>query len=133
MATVVLPTTMCEQPARRRLRWIFDHELSQLRRRDAWSALLFSLVQIFFFYVPWYWWLRRQVRLCQEYVADAAAVAETGPVEGYAEFLLHWSAAPAVPAGASGGFRHPFDLFKRITLLIRSSLTLGQRLPQRSS
>ena len=36
--TVVLPASMCQPPTPRQLRWIFAHELTHLRRRDAWSA-----------------------------------------------------------------------------------------------
>ena len=86
--TVVLPASMCQPAAPRQLRWIFAHELTHLRRRDAWSALLFNLGQVFFFAVPWFWWLRRQVRLCQEYVADAAAAQQDEAHVDYAEFLL---------------------------------------------
>src|SRR5207249_1227066 len=93
-------------------------ELTHLRRRDGWGALLLSLGQSAYFYLPWFWWLRRQVRLCQEYVADAAAVAAGGSREDYAEFLLNWTAAPAAPAGATGVCGTQSDLFRRITMLL---------------
>jgi hypothetical protein len=131
--TIVLPELLCEAGDEATLRWVLAHELSHLRRRDALTSLLFGVGRAVYFFLPWFWWLRRQVRLCQEYVADAAAVAETGPVEGYAEFLLHWSAAPAVPAGAAGVSGHSSDLFRRITMLIRSPFTLEQRCPRRWS
>src|SRR5262249_54525587 len=89
---VILPASLCEEEARSVLPWVFAHELTHLERRDGWTCLLFSLAQAFYFYVPWFWWLRRQVRLCQEYVADAAAV-RTSHAEDYAQFLLNLTAA----------------------------------------
>src|SRR5206468_3694536 len=71
--TVVVPESLCASDARDVLRWVFEHELTHLERRDAWACQLAGLAEIVYFYVPWFWWLRRQVRLCQEYIADAAA------------------------------------------------------------
>src|SRR5207302_9590153 len=94
---------------------------------------LFGVAQAVYWFVPWLWALRRRVRLCQEYVADAAAVAEAGPPEDYAEFLLAWSAAPALPAGATGVSGHPSDLFRRITMLVKNPLKIEERCPRRWS
>jgi hypothetical protein len=107
--TVVLPAVLCESAPDDVLRWVLTHERSHLERRDAWSGLLVGLGRAVFFFLPWYGWLRRRVRLCQEYLADAAAVA-TGRAEDYAEFLLGWAAAPPTPAGAAGVFGHSSDL-----------------------
>src|SRR5262249_52694427 len=96
-------------------------------------CLLFGLAQVVYFFVPWLWALRRRVRLCQEYVADAAAVAEAGSPADYAEFLLAWSATPALPAGAAGVFGHTSELFRRITMLVKSPMNVEQRCPRRWS
>src|SRR5262249_10618461 len=79
--TIVLPLSLCRPPDHGRLPWVFAHELTHLVRRDAWSSMLFALGQVVYFYLPWFWGLRRQVRLCQEYVADAAAVSGRPAVE----------------------------------------------------
>ena len=42
--------------------------------------IVFGLAQVVYFFVPWFWLLKREVRLCQEYLADAA-VAELEPAE----------------------------------------------------
>jgi beta-lactamase regulating signal transducer with metallopeptidase domain len=96
--TVVLPAAL----ARSASPGVLAHELAHLGRRDAWSAVLLGLGQAVYFFVPWFWWLRREVRLCQEYIADAAAASTGGSAEDYAQFLLSWVAAPAPPAGVSG-------------------------------
>src|SRR5262249_22505889 len=94
--TVILPAGWCESKDAASLRWVFIHELTHLQRRDAWSCWLFALAGLLYFYLPWFWSLRRQVRLCQEYVADAVAASEAGQPADYAEFLLRLTPAPAV-------------------------------------
>jgi len=130
--TIVLPASMLKglgeltppaqaNPAQEaRLRWVFAHELTHLKRRDAWSCLLFGLGQGLYFFWPWFWWLRRQVRLCQEYIADAAVVRQVGSAEDYAEFLLSMTSAPAVPVSATGVMGNSSDLFRRVTMLLKT-------------
>jgi beta-lactamase regulating signal transducer with metallopeptidase domain len=124
--TMVLPVCLAEAPPRV-LRWVLAHERAHLERRDGWVGLLLALGQAAFFYVPWYWWLRKQVRLCQEYVADAAAVAAGGRAEDYAEFLLSWASSPAAPVGTSGVFGSSSDLYRRITMLLQPHPPEGNR------
>lgn len=118
--TVVLPRGFCRSVARDALRWVFAHELTHLRRRDALSSLLFGLGQVLYFYVPWFWWLRQQVRLSQEFIADAAVLEEGANPEDYAELLLSLTRAPAVPMGATGVLGNSSDLFRRVTMLLQS-------------
>src|SRR5262249_34662748 len=86
--TVVLPARLCDRGDLRAWRWVFANELKHLERRDAWSCWLFGLGQAIYYYLPWFWGLRRQVRLCQEYVPDAAATEREAGAADYAEFLL---------------------------------------------
>lgn len=118
--TVVVPASLCAPGASVALRCVFAHELTHLERRDAWACLLLGLGQVVYFYVPWFWWVRRQVRLCQEYVADAAAVEEADSPEDYAEFLLSLARTPAVPLGATGVLGNSSDLYRRVTMLLQS-------------
>ena len=55
------------------------------------------------FYQPLFWWLRRQLRLCQDYLADDRAAAAGSP-EDYAACLVRLAreAAAAPAAGHSG-------------------------------
>jgi beta-lactamase regulating signal transducer with metallopeptidase domain len=118
--TVVLPAGLAREAPLPVLRWVLAHELTHLARHDSWGCLLFGLGQGVYFFLPWFWWLRRQARLSQEYIADAAAVAAGAPVEDYAQFLLNWTAAPALPAGVTGVLGTRSDLFRRITMLLES-------------
>jgi hypothetical protein len=114
--TVVLPTALLSAPPQA-VRWVLAHEASHLRRRDGWAAVLLAVGQSAFFYVPWFWWLRRQVRLCQEQVADEAALAAGGRAADYAEFLLGW--ARATPSAALGVSGNSSDLYRRVSRLLR--------------
>jgi beta-lactamase regulating signal transducer with metallopeptidase domain len=119
--TVLLPASFAHHVEEKTLRWVFAHELTHLRRRDAWSRVLFGLAQAVYFYVPWFWPLRRHVRLCQEYLADAAAVEQGVLPEDYAEFLLRLVPLPAPPAATTSVLGHSSDLFRRVTMLLKTS------------
>jgi beta-lactamase regulating signal transducer with metallopeptidase domain len=127
--SVVLPAGLREAPVGE-LRWVFAHELTHLERRDPWTCLLFALGQAVYFYLPWFWSLRRQVQLCQEYVADASAVAEAEQRADYAEFLLSLTTTPMAPAGATGVSGHTSDLFRRIAMLLQNPHALERRCPR---
>jgi hypothetical protein len=126
--TVVLPASLCDDPVA--LRWVFAHELTHLERHDPWTCLLFGLGQVVYFYLPWFWWVRRRVGLCQEFIADAAVAGAEEAPEEYAQFLLGLTRAPAVPAGAASLAGRPSDLCRRITMLLQAPLVLERRCPR---
>src|SRR5262249_4516660 len=125
--TVVVPASLCEDRAA--LRWVLAHELTHLRRRDVWTCVLFAAGEIVYFYLPWFWWLRRQVRLCQESLADAAAARRKEP-EDYAAFLLSLTRRTPVLLPATGIGGGPSDLFRRVRMLLQSTLRLERRCPR---
>src|SRR5262249_49245064 len=120
--TVLLPERLCGAPEAE-FGWIFAYVLTHLARRVSLYCLLFALCQDVFLYVPWFWTLRRQVQLCQEYVADAAA-AEAERRADYAEFLLNLTTAPKAPAWATGVSGHTSDLFRRIAMLLQNPIAV---------
>src|SRR6266540_2151904 len=103
---IVLPADLCRDfvgqvcnlPDRRRqvtnlphevaLRYCLAHEWSHVERHDAWTWHLASLAGLLFFYQPLFWWLRRQLRLCQDFLADARAAEQADAAEDYAEYLV---------------------------------------------
>ena len=127
--TVVLPIEFCQAGDCGRLRWVLAHELTHIERKDALSAVLFALGQVLFFHLPWFWMLRKQVRLCQEYVADASAVAER-PADEYAEFLLTLTENKALPLLTTGVGGPVSDLFRRVTMLLQNPLRVEKRCPR---
>lgn len=119
--TILVPLQFARRAAAEQLRWIIIHELTHLRRRDAWSCLLLALGQAVYFFVPWFWWVRRQIRLCQEYVADAAAAAAASSAE-YAQYLVSLSlfARRRTPEAslAASVLGNSSDLYRRIAMLL---------------
>ena len=125
--TIVLPTALCEDSSPDRIDWVLTHELTHISRKDAWSGLLGSLVQAMFFYLPWVLWIRRQVQLCQEYVADAATVPQESHKADYAEFLLSLTRAAGVPALAASVSGSSSELSRRIRMLLEKPVNIQQR------
>ncbi len=117
---ILLPTTICDESEPEALRYVLAHEWSHVERRDAWAWNLACLAGVVLFYQPLFWWLRRQLRLCQDYLADARAAAE-GSAEDYAAFLVHLAqirrSGPAFPALGIGDRRS--NLSRRVLMLVQ--------------
>jgi beta-lactamase regulating signal transducer with metallopeptidase domain len=117
--TVVIPRSLVLRNDPAVWRWVFTHELTHLARRDTWSTWALGLAQAIYFYVPWFWSLKRQIRLCQEYVADAAAAAQGPWADDYAQFLVSLAHCPAAPQGATGVLGQTSDLYRRVTMVLQ--------------
>lgn len=145
---VLLPRSMAqsspvaEQPGyfapeanERVLGWVFAHELDHLRRRDPLMGWLIGTAQAVYFWCPWFWKLRRDIRLAQEELADDAAVRSgtlaRGNVEDYASFLVRLSGSRRVPAVASAVRTPCSDLFWRVTMLLNRSGEVESASPRR--
>jgi hypothetical protein len=124
--TIVVPQALCKPRAERQLGWVLAHELTHVRRRDACASLLFNIGRVVYFYLPWFWWLRNRERLCREFIADRAA-APAEDAADYAQFLLGLMRAPALPAGATGVSGNSSDLFRRISMLLKSRDSVEKR------
>jgi beta-lactamase regulating signal transducer with metallopeptidase domain len=70
-SAIVLPENLRNDE--RAVRWALAHEWTHIERRHFRAWFVAGLVRVLFFYQPLVWWLRRQLRLCQDYVADAHA------------------------------------------------------------
>lgn len=130
--TILLPADFCRPGQDDALRSVLAHELTHLVRRDAWSCLLLAVSQSVYFYVPWFWWLRRQLRLAQEYIADAAAARVFSAVD-YAQYLVALSAR-ANPGSlalsrANGVFQSPSDLSRRVEMLLKPQSQVERAVP----
>ncbi|AMV37490.1 M56 family metallopeptidase [Planctomyces sp. SH-PL62] len=125
---ILLPDSLCDDAEGRALRYALAHEWSHVARRDAWSWNLACLAGLVLFYQPLFWWLRRQLRLCQDYLADARA-ASAGTAEDYAAFLVHLArthgAEPSRPAQGIGDRRS--NLYRRVVMLVQDREPLEPR------
>ena len=125
---ILLPSSLCDGSEPGALRYVLAHEWSHVEGRDALAWNLACLAGLVLFYQPLFWWLRRQLRLCQDYLADARAAA-AGSAEDYAAFLVRLArvrrSTPAVPALGIGDRRS--NLYRRVIMLIQDHEPLERR------
>jgi beta-lactamase regulating signal transducer with metallopeptidase domain len=117
---ILLPGDLCAPGDAAALRYALAHEWSHVERRDAWAWNLAAAAAAVLFYQPLFWWLRRQLRLSQDYLADDRAAAAGSP-EDYAAYLVRLARAHrsgcALPALGVGDRRS--NLYRRIALLVQ--------------
>ena len=128
---ILLPSTFASDDVEL-LRYGLAHEWSHVERRDARAWNLTAIAGMVLFYQPLFWWLRRQLRLCQDYLADDRA-ASAGSPEDYAAYLVRLARDPgrASRAGlpALGVLDHPSNLSRRVAMLINDRAPLEHRCP----
>jgi beta-lactamase regulating signal transducer with metallopeptidase domain/uncharacterized GH25 family protein len=128
---ILLPGGLCRSGDAAALRFCLAHEWCHVQRRDVRTWNLATLAQLLFFYQPLFWWLRRQLRLCQDYLADARAAQEAPLAEDYASYLVGLArrrlgvAAPA----ALGISDRRSNLYRRVIMLVHNREPLERRCP----
>jgi beta-lactamase regulating signal transducer with metallopeptidase domain len=118
------PASLLERLPQDAQRSIVVHELAHLRRRDHWVGWLQLVAECVWWWNPFFWYVRRQLRLNAELACDAWVVA-TLPQErrAYAEALIEvtqliaQTAAPMPALGMSGAARQDFE--RRLTMIMR--------------
>jgi beta-lactamase regulating signal transducer with metallopeptidase domain len=125
---IVLPATLYRGGDSQGLRFCLAHEWSHIERRDARAWNLTSVAGFLLFYQPLFWWLRRQLRLCQDYLADDRAAA-LASAEDYASYLVRLAMArrsmSLLPALGVSDRRS--NLFRRIAMLVQDHKPLEHR------
>jgi beta-lactamase regulating signal transducer with metallopeptidase domain len=124
---ILLPQTLTHAN-REQARSVLAHELAHVANRDLWLLAMLRGLMIVLWPHPLFWLLRRQVRLDQELLADAAA-AELTSRDTYAEQLVALARSAVelhVPRLASsiGLWESPSQLTQRIALLLDDKLTI---------
>jgi beta-lactamase regulating signal transducer with metallopeptidase domain len=133
---VLLPRRLAESADEHQLRWVLAHEFDHVQRGDHHSAYWVGMVRAVFFFVPWFWPVRKELNLSQEFLADAAAAEVGGQTADYAAFLVQLSGSPlerrlARPSLASTGVRAgQSDLFRRVNMLLNWNSKLERRVPK---
>ncbi|MEX2140537.1 MAG: M56 family metallopeptidase [Pirellulales bacterium] len=126
-ATIVLPTSMVTAGRRTTLRNCLAHELSHVHRHDVaqWWAL--QALQPLLWYQPLYWVLRRELRLCQDQIADHFASAHAADALSYAEVLVELAKfRHCRQAGLALTMSHGrSNLYRRIQLLVSANRHLA--------
>ena len=122
---IVLPASACDRES---LAYGLAHEWSHVERGDVWRWYLVALAQIVLFYQPLFWWLRRQLRLAQDYLADARAAAQAAEPTDYAQYLVTLARRRlAVPALALGITDRRSNLTRRVHMLVLNHTPLSRR------
>jgi beta-lactamase regulating signal transducer with metallopeptidase domain len=127
---VLIPAGMLAGGDGPALRSVLAHELGHLARRDPLAGWLLGLARAAYFVWPWLAGLRREVRLAQEHLADAAAARAAGPTD-YAELLIRLTRSRPAPLGAAGARGSSSELYRRVTMLLRTQGQVEGRCPRR--
>jgi BlaR1 peptidase M56 len=121
------------------------HELAHAGQSDPWFGTIASLAQSIWFFLPHVWWLRSQLIIDQEFMADHAASRGYGTAQDYAASLLSLAdsrpaaAAPerplrrdrSVPSTDKRRMRSP--LYQRMRMLLHCPFPVERNLPRRWS
>jgi beta-lactamase regulating signal transducer with metallopeptidase domain len=87
--TILIPASFdengCEPDL---LRLSLLHEIAHAEQWDSWFGTIASLAQTVWFFLPQIWWLRSQLLIDQEFLADRSAALRYGTSSGYASSLL---------------------------------------------
>jgi hypothetical protein len=117
---LILPAAMLPPARRQVLQDCLAHEWSHIRSYDVAQLWALQALEPLVWFQPCYWILRRQLRLCQDQLADHFATSGTADSFGYAELLLELARsrdrAPTNLAASIGGGRS--NLFRRIEWLL---------------
>jgi hypothetical protein len=96
--TILLPASFnAGLSDRDQVRLSLLHEMAHIEQRDHWLGALANFAQTAWFLLPHMWWLRAQIRIEQEYLADRFAASRFGSSSGYAASLLLLAAQRAEP------------------------------------
>lgn len=128
---ILLATKIVCEENRTAVRAALAHEWAHIRHGDLWLLALERLLLPMFCLHPLFWLLRRQIRIDQELLADAAAAGDA-PVE-YAQALLAWAKTESNQAGPSFGiaalslWEHPSSISRRVEMLLHAPATVSAR------
>ncbi len=130
---ILIPTDLDQPDASGPLRLGLLHELAHAGRLDPLFATMGALAQALWFFVPPVWWVRRQMRLDAEFLADRLATDGFGPAVSYASGLVGMAAPDGVanpaPTLLPGPPSAGSALFQRVLMLVRCPFPVEPRPP----
>ena len=143
--SIILIPPALDEPGfdRDSLRLTLIHELAHADRADTVLGAAASLAQALWFFLPHVWWLRSQLRMDQEFLADQETVEQVGSSAAYATRLVALAAPTEVtpslkPLSASvpllsgwwwdGGLKTP--LLQRVVMLLHAPFPVETRPPR---
>ncbi|HEV3136418.1 MAG TPA: M56 family metallopeptidase [Pirellulales bacterium] len=123
---VLIPQQIAAENSRA-LACCLAHEWSHIERSDLLSWWFVNICQFVLWYQPVFWTLRRELRICQEFLADnRSARGAVGSIE-YSELLLGLAKRRRGPGvvGALTMFDQPSQLARRIRMLLDDHVPLS--------
>lgn len=85
---ILLDVNMEAKFSKQEMEAILLHEVAHLQQRDTWQQMFLSVLKIFWWMQPMYYFLRKELEELNEYVADDFVVKELGDAKFYARILL---------------------------------------------
>ena len=137
---ILLPTGFDRPGSTDRLRLGLLHELAHAENLDHRFRPLATLAQAVWFFLPPVWWIRDQLTLDQEFLADRRAVAHFGTSGRYASSLVELAASSGPnteAAEAATPTRSPLSkepgvasaLFQRVMMLLKCPFAIEGQPP----
>lgn len=129
--TVVLPRDVAAGDPTT-LRFCLAHEWSHIERADLRGWRLTWLCQFLLWFQPMFWKLRRELRVCQDFLADNRATGEGRNAIEYSEVLLGFAKQRVgrPVAGAIAFLDQSSQLSRRIKMLLTSPMSLRSQSPR---
>ena len=133
--TILIPPDLEEPDQVEPLRLALLHELAHAERLDPAFGLAGGLAASLWFFVPPMWWLRRQMRLDQEFLADLHASGRFGSGADYAMSLVGMAQSDPESAIGAGPASNPAGstmsaLVLRVLMLVRCPFPVESRAPR---
>jgi beta-lactamase regulating signal transducer with metallopeptidase domain/protocatechuate 3,4-dioxygenase beta subunit len=123
--TVVVPQHVAAEGGQA-LEYCLAHEWTHIRRGDLLTWHATWLCQFVLWQQPLFWSLRKELRICQDILADSAASGNGAGAVEYSELLVRFarlSTGAALP-GALTFLDHPSQLMRRVTMLLSRPFVL---------
>jgi beta-lactamase regulating signal transducer with metallopeptidase domain len=141
--TILIPQVFDERASDPELlRLSLLHEIAHATRWDSWFGTIASLAQTVWFVLPQVWWIRSQLLIDQEFMADRYAARRYGTSSGYAASLLSVaesrpsvanSTRPSSSASSSSAERRSVvrsPLSQRVLMLLYCPFPVESRAPR---
>jgi hypothetical protein len=121
------------------LRLSLLHEIAHAEGSDHWFGTVASLAQAVWFFIPQMWWIRTQLLIDQEFLADRSAASGYGTSSAYASSLLLLAAehgagarspSPQRRLFAAGRTAEQSPLVQRMLMLLHCPFPIEVRTPR---
>ena len=97
---------------------IFNHELAHIRERHSWDKMFINLVLVAFWCNPVFWFIRKELSMIHEFIADKKAV-EDGDTAAFAAMILATTYPQHNISIANNFFYSPIK--RRLTMLTKNN------------